>query len=165
MRQAIFFLLALATFACAIMLPDDRNTLPVNWKRSIDSRDAESASGHDMSDTSIPEVTEHSQLDKEQERTQTVWNPCPQFNVKCVLDGDWRHPVGELGPKRASCLLSRVQSSCTATDDSFLPRGHQVQPVRGEQEHPRVQQDVQGRVQGRVRGVWPDPILSGALWP
>lgn len=110
MRQALLFILAMATVACAIMLPDDRNTLPVNWKRSIDSRDAGSASGLDMSDTSIPEVTEHSELGTEQERTQSVWNPCPQFNVKCVLDGDWRHPVGELGPKRASRLLSRVQS-------------------------------------------------------
>ncbi|WVF67188.1 hypothetical protein IAT40_001935 [Kwoniella sp. CBS 6097] len=24
---------------------------------------------------------------------------CPDFDVRCVKDGDWRHPIGKLGPK------------------------------------------------------------------
>lgn len=33
---------------------------------------------------------------------QTTLDICPELNVKCVIDGDWRHPVGELGKKRES---------------------------------------------------------------
>ncbi|GFZ51478.1 hypothetical protein JCM24511_09245 [Saitozyma sp. JCM 24511] len=25
---------------------------------------------------------------------------CPSFSVRCVLDGDWVHPVGSIGSKR-----------------------------------------------------------------
>lgn len=31
---------------------------------------------------------------------------CPELEVTCVLDGDWRHPVGRLGKKRESPLIS-----------------------------------------------------------
>jgi hypothetical protein len=31
---------------------------------------------------------------------------CPELEVTCVLDGDWRHPVGRLGKKRESLPIS-----------------------------------------------------------
>ena len=36
---------------------------------------------------------------------------CPRFAVKCVIDGDWRHPVGELGKKRALTALFPMVAS------------------------------------------------------
>lgn len=35
--------------------------------------------------------------DQSQELT---FNICPELSVKCVLDGDWRHPIGYLGKRR-----------------------------------------------------------------
>lgn len=35
---------------------------------------------------------------------------CPELEVTCVLDGDWRHPVGKLGKKReSSSMISRIK--------------------------------------------------------
>jgi hypothetical protein len=101
MRQALLFLAAMTTIVCAIMLPNTPNRLPTSWQRSIEGRDAGDATTSNAPGSSFQAAPEDLDFDNSQEQRQTVWNPCPQFNVKCVLDGDWRHPVGDLGPKRA----------------------------------------------------------------
>jgi hypothetical protein len=35
-------------------------------------------------------------------QTPQLLDICPKLTVKCVIDGDWRHPVGKLGDKRES---------------------------------------------------------------
>jgi len=35
---------------------------------------------------------------------QIALDICPKLKVNCVLDGDWRHPVGSLGTKRESSV-------------------------------------------------------------
>jgi len=33
-------------------------------------------------------------------QAQLALDICPQLKVNCVLNGEWRHPVGTLGKKR-----------------------------------------------------------------
>lgn len=47
-------------------------------------------------------------------KAQLALEICPQLKVNCVLDGDWRHPVGTLGKKRQSRLSVAAPSSRTA---------------------------------------------------
>ncbi len=35
-------------------------------------------------------------------QAQLALDICPSLKVNCVIDGDWRHPVGTLGSKRGS---------------------------------------------------------------
>jgi hypothetical protein len=45
-----------------------------------------------------------------QDSDRTVLDICPELNVKCVVDGDWRHPIGYLGKKRMSkTIVQRCQ--------------------------------------------------------
>ena len=39
---------------------------------------------------------------------QTALDICPNLKVTCVLDADWKHPIGSLGPKRASRVRHRI---------------------------------------------------------
>jgi hypothetical protein len=48
----------------------------------------------------LPRLDSQSQL--QDGIDQTTLDICPELNVKCVIDGDWRHPVGALGKKRES---------------------------------------------------------------
>ena len=76
--KAIWLVLSLWMMACrGILLPDEPNRLPSAWEK-VEKRGEAQEYAH--------------------------WDPCPEFTVKCVLDGDWRHPVGDIGKKR-ECIL------------------------------------------------------------
>ena len=77
MRVVLFLLCVCATIAQSILLPDAPNRLPAGWAKRSEPRDLDTAS-----------------------EEQKAWNPCPELKVNCVLDGDWRNPVGTLGKKR-----------------------------------------------------------------
>ena len=40
------------------------------------------------------------QIPQDVPRIQNFLDICPNLKVNCVLDGDWRHPVGSLGTRR-----------------------------------------------------------------
>lgn len=82
MRFTLLLLCICATLAQSILLPDNPNRLPSGFmKRTEQPRE----------------------LGESNDNGQKVWNPCPELSVNCVLDGDWRNPVGTLGKKRTSC--------------------------------------------------------------
>lgn len=99
MRHAVLLIAALATVINAIMLPAAPNRLPTSWKRSIEGRSESVTEGAEGALDGFAESGDT-------ETRQTIWNPCPELNVKCVLDGDWRNPVGNLGPKRESVNIT-----------------------------------------------------------
>jgi hypothetical protein len=81
MRLTLLLFCICTAVAQAILLPDTPNRLPAGFKR------------------------DHDELES-RHIEQSVWNPCPELNVNCVLDGDWKNPVGSLGKKRKSLIYT-----------------------------------------------------------
>lgn len=44
------------------------------------------------------------------QQQQVAFDICPELNVRCVVDGDWRHPIGYLG-KRRECEPITIASA------------------------------------------------------
>lgn len=76
--------LVLVLSAHAFLLPGRPNRLPSSFE--LDKRDEH---GQWVATPGLPA-----------EGSDTTMGICPAFEVKCVLDRDWRHPVGYLGKRR-----------------------------------------------------------------
>lgn len=50
--------------------------------------------------------------------SQTTLNICPELSVKCVVDGDWRNPIGYLGKRRMCEKSYRTAHVCAVCEYS-----------------------------------------------
>ena len=90
---------------------------------------------------------------------------CPQLNVKCVKDGDWKHPVGDLGKKRESesdyahaaafCREGIRCNQCDISKNSESPVTTLLIPSSP------MQSAIRQGVRGVMRGIWTHPVLVG----
>ena len=83
----------------------------------------------------------------------TLLDVCPKFTVRCVKDGDWAHPVGELEKKRAPHLPHPLMHSRRAWRSGLIYavafcregiRCNQCDIKRNSELRPRSESDVQG---------------------
>lgn len=96
----------------------------------------------------------------------SLWGCPTTWTIRCVLDGDWRNPVGNIGVK-PFCRVGIRCNQCDEKKNTFVdtPSDRTAGLTIRCTFQSRMQHDFPSRMQRRMRGILSHPVLIASPRP